>query len=194
MPKKCDALDAILSVLADAGQLKTLKRAGWQRVGLPDPESVADHSFRLAFLALLIGPRLGLNVEAMLRLALVHDLGEARIGDLTPADRVSSAEKRARESEALAQILDDLPEGPALFSLWREYASGATPEARIVRQLDKLEMAIQALEYENRTGRDLTEFWLSARASLAEPLLVELYERLWSRRRVTSGGVPTPGD
>jgi 5'-deoxynucleotidase YfbR-like HD superfamily hydrolase len=175
-------VDAILSVLADAGRLKELKRAGWVRMAIPEPESVADHTFRLALMAMLVGWRLNLNVEAMLRLTLVHDLGEARVGDLTPADRVSSAEKHAREAEALGRIVDELPEGPALFDLWREYDGAATPEARIVRQLDKLEMAMQALEYERRYGRDLSEFWLSARAALAEPLLIQMYDRLWSKR------------
>jgi putative hydrolase of HD superfamily len=182
------SVDAILSVLADAGRLKELKRAGWVRMGIPEPESVADHTFRLALMAVLIGPRLNLNVEAMVRLALIHDLGEARVGDLTPADRVSSAEKRAREAEALGLIVDQLSEGPALFDLWREYDNGATPEARIVRQLDKLEMATQALEYERQHGCDLSEFWLSARATLAEPLLIQMFDRLWLKRPFRAQG------
>jgi 5'-deoxynucleotidase YfbR-like HD superfamily hydrolase len=186
MPGDSSGVDAILSVLADAGRLKELKRAGWVRMRIPEPESVADHTYRLALMAMLVGPRLGLNAEAMLRLALVHDLGEARVGDLTPADRVDSAEKRAREAEALGQIVDELPEGPALFDLWREYDRGATPEARIVRQLDKLEMTVQALEYERTYGCDLAEFWLSARAALSEPLLVQMFDRLWSRRPLTT--------
>jgi putative hydrolase of HD superfamily len=182
MPGNDSTVEGILSVLADVGGLKELKRAGWVRVGIPEPESVADHSFRLAWMAILVGPRLGLNVEAMVRLALIHDLGEARVGDVTPTDRVTSSEKRAREAEALGRIVDELPEGPALYDLWREYDAGATPEARIVRQLDKLELALQALEYECQQGRDLTEFWLSARAALTEPLLVQIFDRLWSRR------------
>jgi 5'-deoxynucleotidase YfbR-like HD superfamily hydrolase len=70
--------DGLFEVLQAAGRLKTLKRAGWVRVGLPEPESVADHSFRVALLAVLFGPRLGLNGEKLVRLALLHDLAEAR--------------------------------------------------------------------------------------------------------------------
>jgi putative hydrolase of HD superfamily len=184
--RELDPLDGILSVLTDVGKLKRLKRAGWVRVGIPEPESVADHSFRLALLALLVGPRLGLAADKMIRLALLHDLGEARVGDLTPADRVAPSDKRAREAAAIAEIVGSLPEGPALSDLWREYDAAATPEARVVRQLDKLEMALQALEYEHQHGQDLAEFWQSARAGLSEPLLIELFDRLWARRPESS--------
>ncbi|HEX5416154.1 MAG TPA: HD domain-containing protein, partial [Chloroflexota bacterium] len=138
------SLDALIRVVEEAGQLKTLRRAGWVRVGVPEPESVADHTFRVALLALLFGPRLGLDADTMVRLALVHDLGEARLGDITPADRIGKAEKSRAEAVAFGEIVAGLPEGPALFDLWREYDAGATPEARAVSQLDKLEMAFQA--------------------------------------------------
>src|SRR4051794_3581465 len=93
-------LDTLLGVLADAGRLKRLKRSGWLRVGLPDPESVADHSYRLAIMALLLGPRLGVDADRLVRLALLHDLAESRVGDLTLLDPVSSADKAALESAA----------------------------------------------------------------------------------------------
>jgi 5'-deoxynucleotidase YfbR-like HD superfamily hydrolase len=161
-------------------------------------------------MALLFGPRLGLNVDKMIRLALIHDLAEARVGDLTPADRVSSAEKRERERIAFAEIVEPLPEGRVLDDLWREYEAGASPEARVVRQLDKLEMALQALEYERQYGRHLdrarprarrrgsadsrpergaveidgwaNQFWDSARGALTEPLLIEFYDYLYALR------------
>jgi putative hydrolase of HD superfamily len=177
-----ESLDALLRVLGEAGALKSLRRAGWVRVGLREVESVADHSYRLALLALLIGPRLGLDTDAMVRLALLHDLGEARLGDLTPADRVPPAEKHRRESAAVAAIVAALPEAGALHRQWQAYADGATPEARVVQQLDKLEMALQALAYERAHGVDLQEFWDSARAALQEPLLIALYDRLAAQR------------
>lgn len=177
-----DALDGVLSVLAAAGKLKRLKRAGWVRAGVPDPENVADHSYRVAMLALLLAPRLGVETEKTLKLALLHDLAEARVGDLTPADGVAPADKRAREEAAFDAIVASLPEGSALGVLFREYEDASTPEARIVRQLDRLEMAMQALEYERETGLNLAEFWISARAALDHPLLVQLFERLYGER------------
>ena len=193
-------LDPLLSFLTDAGRLKRLRRAGWVRVGVPDSESVADHSYRVAVMALLIGPRLGLNVDRLVRLALIHDLAEARVGDLTPLDAVSPTEKSDLESAAFVDIVDGLSEGEALYDLWLEYESGATPEARSARQLDKLELALQALEYEQaslaaspgsqrpRSGW-ADEYWASARSGLSEPLLIALFDRLFERRPVR----PSPG-
>jgi 5'-deoxynucleotidase YfbR-like HD superfamily hydrolase len=177
-----DGLDALIRVVEEAGQLKMLRRAGWVRVGVPQPESVADHTFRVALLALLLGPRLGLDADSMIRVALVHDLGEARLGDITPADRIGKSEKSRSEAVAFGEIVDGLPEGPALFDLWREYEAGATPEARAVRQLDKLEMAFQALAYERAQHRRLDEFWTSARDAISDPLLVEIFDRLLHSR------------
>ncbi len=176
------ASDDLIPILEAAGRLKRVERAGWVRVGVANPESVADHSYRLALMAMLFGPRLGLNVEKMLRLALVHDLAEARLGDLTPAQGIPREEKQRREAIAFSEVVGDLPEGPALYDLWREYDAGATPEAQALRQLDKLELALQALEYERETGLDLDEFWNSARAALSDPLLRRAYARLRARR------------
>jgi putative hydrolase of HD superfamily len=183
-----DPLGGVLTFLEAAGHLKGLERAGWVRVGVPNPEHVADHAYRVAMLALLLAPRLGLDVGKSVQLALLHDLAEARVGDLTPADGVSPAAKRAREQAAFAAIVEGLPEGPALAGLFREYEGEATPEARAVRQLDKLEMALQALEYERETGLDLDQFWASARAALSDPLLIDLYDRAYAQRPARSRG------
>jgi putative hydrolase of HD superfamily len=187
-----ERLDSLLAVLSDAGRLKTLRRAGWVRAGVAEPESVADHSYRLAMLALLVALRLDLDVDRLVRLTLLHDLAEARVGDLTPADRVAPAVKAAQEDAAFSEIVGGLPEAPTLVDLWREYETGHTPEARIAHQLDKLEMALQALEYEQAMAIEqgsshlrpgwADEFFTSARAGLAEPLLIELYDRIVARR------------
>ena len=205
------SFEGLIGVLDAAGKLKRVARAGWVRVGVPRPESVADHSYRVALMAVLFGSRLGLDVEKMTRLALLHDLAEARVGDVTPVDGISSAEKHAREGAAFAEIVAGLPEGPALDDLWREYETGSSSEARIVRQLDKLEMALQALEYERawkrtgvsgqrRSGRSRVgegvpvprgwadEFWETARAALTDSLLIDFYEALRRRRPSSRAG------
>jgi putative hydrolase of HD superfamily len=175
-------IDGLVAVAEAAGALKGLRRAGWVRRGIAEPESVAAHCYRVALLARLVGPRLGLDVEKLLTLALLHDLAEARVGDLTPADEVAPAEKSAREVAAFAAIVGGLPEGARLLDLFEEYEHGASPEARLVREIDRLEMAMQALEYERAYGRDLDEFWVSARAALSEPLMIEIYDHLWAAR------------
>lgn len=182
MPNLSNHLDHLIKTIEEAGRLKSLKRAGWVRVGLPEVESVADHSYRVALLALLLGPRLGLDPGQMMRIALIHDLGEARLGDITPADQIPVGEKHAREAVAFGEVVGNLPEASALFDLWREYAQSSSPEARAVRQLDKLELAFQALEYERRFRCRLDEFWASVRAALTEPLLIEIFEQLGRQR------------
>src|SRR3954454_20843223 len=92
--------------LAQVGRLKTLKRAGWVRRGVSDPESVADHSFRAAVLAMLLGTDLGVDRDRLVRLLLVHDLAESDpdVGDITPFDGVGPDEKRRRETTAMERL------------------------------------------------------------------------------------------
>ncbi len=156
-----------------AGQLKRIGRTGWVRVGVAKPESVADHSYRVALMAMMLGDELGLDTGKLVRMALVHDLPEAVVGDITPG-QMSTEEKEKRELEAMRDLA---PEGD-LLELFKEYLAQETPEAQTLRQLDKLEMAIQAREYESVQDIDLSEFMDSARAEVSHERLVLLLERL----------------
>ena len=141
-------------------------RQGWLRRGIPERrcESVAEHSFGVAVLALFLVdahfPEL--DRDKVLRLALLHDFGEIYAGDLTPGDAISSEEKHEREATAVAQVLGKLPNGAEYTALWQEYETGATPEAQLVRQVDRLEMGLQASVYERQGLADLSEFYASA--------------------------------
>lgn len=168
-----------------AGRLKETPRAGWVLREVADPESVADHSFRLALMALVLAPRAEapLDRARCVAMALVHDLAECLVGDITPYDGVSAGEKRRREEEAL-RGLAALAGDPGLLELWAEYDSAATPEARFVKGLDKLETALQATEYERSGaagGVDLEEFREGAGRRLDSPLLRALLEALDAR-------------
>jgi putative hydrolase of HD superfamily len=180
-----------LALLLQAGRLKTLRRAGWVRKGLAAPESVADHSYRSALLALVLGPELGVDTDRLIRLLLVHDLPESDpdVGDITPFCGVDRPEKHRRERAAMERLSADLPadEGDALLALWLEYDEGLTPEADVAHQLDTLEMALQACEYETRDGLDLSEFLASARAKIRSPVLLRLLEELDERRGCRAG-------
>ena len=138
--------DGLRPFLATALRLKTLKRAGWVRCGVGDCESVAEHSFGVALLA-LVASDAQLNRERCIELAMVHDLAESIVGDLTPADAVSPQEKFERELEAM-QRLSKLLGDERILALWEEFESAATVEAQFVRDLDVIEMAWQANEYE----------------------------------------------
>ena len=134
--------------------LKDVLRQGWVNVGVESPESVAAHSWGMAIIALKMCPG-DLNLEHVLKLCLVHDLPEVIVGDLTPFDDVST--KSADERAAMEQI------APEWVSLFDEYENQTTPEAVFVKRLDKLDMALQAQIYMERTSLDLTDFIKSAK-------------------------------
>lgn len=162
--------DALLRFFHLAGRLKETPRAGWALRGIAAPESVAEHSHRVALLALVLAPRTErLDAARCVAMALVHDLAEALVGDITPFDDVDADEKRRREEEAMRRLAavagDD-----GLLGLWREYAAAETPEACFVKELDKLETVMQAAEYGSARSAPhgaLAEFWDAAAARLA---------------------------
>ena len=139
--------------------LKDVLRQGWVNAGVESPESVAAHSWGMAVLALKLCPE-GLNLEHVLKLCLVHDLPEVIVGDLTPQDDVST--KSADERAAMEQL------APEWVSLFDEYEDQTTPEAVFVKSLDKLDMALQAKVYMNRSDLDLEQFIESARKTLGD--------------------------
>jgi putative hydrolase of HD superfamily len=143
-------------------KLKNLVRRGWEIRGIDSPESVADHSFGIATLAMVLGPRANLDMNRMVPMALVHDIGEAIVGDIVPSDEIPTAEKEQRELEAMRTILKDVDKDGFLLGLWEEYTAGLSREAQYVKELDKLEMALQASHYEHEQDRDLDEFFASA--------------------------------
>ena len=180
----------LLRFLHLAGRLKETARAGWVLRGVEAPESVADHSFRLALMALVLAPRAGEAVDRgrCVEMALVHDLAEAVVGDITPYDGVAADEKRRREEETMRELAA-LAGDPALLDLWREYDAAATPEARFVKELDKLETVLQAAEYGARPDvghAALDEFWATAEARVTSPIPRALLAAL-RRERAADG-------
>lgn len=175
--------DAVLDVLIEAVGLKDLARAGWLRRGVPHVESVAAHSWGVAWLTLVLLPP-GLDRARALTYAVLHDLPEVRVGDLTPADGVPAQEKHRREAEAIASLATPLP--ASIAEAWRAYEAQADAESRFVRQLDRLDMAIQAVAYAPRTPASLDDFLASAATAIHDPRLVRLVEALASRLRAAS--------
>jgi putative hydrolase of HD superfamily len=148
-----------------AFRLKHTDRAGWLRVGIDPPESVAAHSWGMALLALAVCPA-HLDRERVLALCILHDVAEAIIGDITPHDGVSRQEKRDRERSAAATLLGPHPE---LWGLWEDYEQQRTDEAKLVKQLDRLDMGLQAQLY--AALADTAEFTTSALRGTDDPTL-----------------------
>ncbi len=141
------------------GKLKDVERRGWYLRNIEKPESVADHSWRMAVMALVLAKKLNLDENKAVKIALVHDLAEAVVGDYVPGE-ISPIEKHNAERDAMRAICKELGSaGDELFLLWEEYDSRQTPEAKLVKEIDRLETVIQAGEYE-MSGRheNLQEF------------------------------------
>ncbi|MFL2976166.1 MAG: HD domain-containing protein [Candidatus Thalassarchaeaceae archaeon] len=141
--------------------LKDLDRAGWLKSGLTNVESVAAHSWGVAFLAFHLCPE-ELDRKRLMEMAICHDVAEVKVGDITPYDGISSEDKVAMETEAMLEISSKLPRGVEMLELYREYEAGITPEARFLKLCDKLDMALQSYEYQNRTDVDLSNFRITA--------------------------------
>ena len=148
-------------------ELKQLSRTGWVRSGVENPESVAAHSWGMAVLALRLAPK-ELNLERVLSLCLVHDLPEVRVGDLTPHDDTSN--KAELEHKAMSEM------APQWLSLFEEYEAGKTAEAKFVKQIDKLDMGLQAILYQTKQVVSLEEFVESAKSKISDENLLRFFD------------------
>jgi len=147
---------------------------------MEDPESVADHSYRVALMAMVYCDARRLDTEKAMKMALLHDLPEALVGDSIPGER-KPEEKRAMEAAAMRSLLKDLPNDVAkeYRAVWKEFEERQSQEARLVRQLDKVELAIQAYEYRrDNPVHQVEDFIRSARKTVVDPELIDLIDSL----------------
>lgn len=172
---RCD--DKRLEIYYKLMDLKKLYRQGWLKKGLSKEqcESVADHSFGTAILAMLLAPD-DLDRNRVIELALIHEAGESIIGDITPHDNISAKEKQIREKEAVKTLFSDFDDAEYYLNLWNEFEFGKSKEAEFVRQLDKLEMALQSQSYQATKGFDSSDFIASAEKKIQIPLLVKIMD------------------
>ena len=130
-------------------KLKTIKRTGWiSKAKILKAESVADHSYSLTALSMVFSDFLGLDTEKVIKMCIIHDLAESIIGDYMP-DEISIGEKQIKEDDAMKIVISSFPDKIAVLysNIWKEYCLNQTKEARLVKQLDKIEMFLQANQY-----------------------------------------------
>ena len=166
--------------------LKQTPRTGWVRSNVNHPESIADHCMRTAMLAMMLCPP-ELNQQKATQIALIHDVAESIISDITPYDGISNEEKVSREDRAWTKISESLG-NDQMKQLWLEMEHGTSPEGRFVKELDKLEMLIQAEEYENaQEGLDLSGFFtgFDYENFFTTPAVSEIYHAICARRAAT---------
>ena len=130
-------------------ELKNIPRQGWKnKLDLMDVESVADHIYSATIMSMVLSDLQGLDTEKVIKMALLHDLAESVIGDITPDD-MKSKNKINIENKAMKQILENLPSNllKQYTTLWDDFQKNSSEEANLLHEIDKLEMAFQAKFY-----------------------------------------------
>lgn len=160
-------------------RLKHLPRQGWVNHGIKSPESVAGHMYRMAMCAFLLPSEM--NIGKIMKIALVHDLAESIVGDITPSDQVPAETKNNLELEAMNTITSYLPDWSKeeVLNLWSEYENLSSTEAIIVKDLDKFDMIVQAFEYEKSNNVHLPTFFEGLhifKTDLIKEFATELYK------------------
>lgn len=143
-------LRGIIAFLQAAEQLKDTLRSGTTAQGRP--ESTAEHTWRLCLMVLLFEHRIeGVDVLKLLKLCIVHDLGEAISGDVPAIHQTGDDGRQARERQDLLTLCQPLPARLAeeICMLWDEYAAAASPEAILAKGFDKLETMLQHVAGKN---------------------------------------------
>ncbi|KAJ5201151.1 HD family hydrolase [Penicillium cf. viridicatum] len=149
-------------------RLKTTKREGWRRFGINNGESISDHMYRMSIMTMMAPPSLAekINIPRCIKMALIHDMAEALVGDITPVDPVTKPEKARREASVMDYItttlLGKVPggalSGGEIKEIFEEYEANESDEAKFVHDIDKMELLLQMVEYERLHKVDLTEF------------------------------------
>lgn len=168
--KEVDRVSAqLLPFIESVLRLKSVKRSGWAKVLISSPESVSDHTFAMCAIGMILSDMLGLDTERVTKMIIIHDLSESIIGDYMPGE-IARKRKRIEERNAMTSILNQMPVGIRFNyrRIWEEYQANKTQVAKFVHKLDKLEMAMQAIQYINEgyPKKSLIKFLNSAKRSL----------------------------
>lgn len=153
--------DRVITLFEQIHPLDRVPRAGYLLRGVPEPESVAAHSHFLSLLVLLYCEAHPEKYDKgrALAMAITHDLAEARLMDIPMpyADAYLDRAKHEAEQRITNDLLDPLP--GALATLHAEFNVAESPEARLLRGLDKAQMMIKIINYEREHRGGLEEFW-----------------------------------
>jgi putative hydrolase of HD superfamily len=186
----------MLQTLIELQRLKRLDRTGWTLRGLPNgTESVAAHSFGVVVTAMLLTDRckargVAIDAEKVLRMALLHDWAETRVGDMprTATLYFGSAARKQAETAAFADIVSPLDADGSYANLYNDYERRESTEARLVKAADVLDLLIQVLALERAGARGLDEFWEVAQnpefnlEGVAEQIVLELLRSILKAR------------
>ncbi len=170
--KKGRNAEKILGLFFELGILKKVPRTGWLWRNIPDCESIADHCYRVNLIAMTLcdyinslakEPQERYDFEKVMRMAVLHEISECRTGDIPyPAQKYIGSDVKTRAEHAAVKDMTaplDFMTGGLYADLWLEFEKGESKEGRLVKAADKLEMLIQAVEYEKAGAKTLGDFW-----------------------------------
>jgi len=175
-------MDMILDFFHTAANLKKIPRQGWiNKLSIDTPESVAEHVFSMAVMGMIFSDLEKYDTGKILKIILLHDLAESITGDMTP-EQISKEEKIVLENDSMRKILNNLPLAlqKQYDMLWKEYQLNISKEAKLVHQIDKLEMALQAKIYskQGHSKEKLDIFFNSARNEIIDPKLLKVFKKI----------------
>ncbi len=159
-----DKYDNILDFYLLATKLKTVVRSGWNEnhwnIKAERLESIAEHVYGTCILAIAINSEFPHNIDInkVIKMLVLHEIGEAIIGDITPTDGITPEEKERMEHEAMAEVLSSLEEKDELLKLLLEFDAHETEESKFAARIDKMEADIQAKIYQEQGLYD-QEHW-----------------------------------
>ncbi|MBZ9578742.1 HD domain-containing protein [Patescibacteria group bacterium] len=193
----------LLNFFLEAEKLKTMPRTGWVLMGVKDPETIAEHTFRIVIAVWLLAEKKNLNIKRIIKSALSHDLCEVYAGDMTPFFyylhlpkdkterkkrlmkwvRLSKKEKRKKgkkkleiERKSLLKLIKFLKPDlkKEVFSSWFDFEKRTSKEGRFVKQVDRIETLIQSIEYFG-PKKDVggTSWWEGTEEIVDDPLLLK---------------------
>jgi len=187
----------MLLILIELQRLKRLERTGWTLRGLPNgTESVAAHSFGVSVTAMLLADEiksrgLDVDIERVLKMALLHDWAETRVGDMpkTATNYFGADARKRAETAALADIVSTLGAAESQYKgLYHDYEQRHSLEARLVKAADIIDLLIQAYALERAGAKGLDEFWQVAHdadfqlPSIAHEVVREVLQSLLEAR------------
>jgi len=173
------------------GELKEVLRTGWINKNVKDPENLTEHHFQVAFLAMVLADKLGdVDKNKLIKMALIHDMSELITGDEVIINRWSKKgikqveEKHKREREAMTKIFKGISNSEEYISLFDEFMDRKTLEARILKELDMLQMCLQAFEYENKQNINLGDFYKYSDPYIKNVEIRKMFNELLKNREI----------
>lgn len=187
-----DEIAGLLEFLRSAERLKNVTRTSWSSEGRR--ESVAEHTWRLCLMAVVLGREFeGVDTARLMKMCVIHDLGEAIGGDISATLQPPEG-KAAQERADLLELLKPLPESARaeILELWDEYEAAASPEARIAKALDKLETIMQHNQGWNPDSFDYAfNLGYGIKHTAVHPLIIEI-RRILDEETASRAGAARP--